>query len=146
MNRGMNLPDTDHVIRHVSWQRLRKDEDINIIGFLPEAFALRAGEPSLSVNWVERFEGVHQSRLEDTVREIRAIKEIKKNSAFAIGNVGHIKSICHSYSPSIRIVYAPSENLPTHSEIRKLPRDDLALLSALADEAFVGMLLNTAVI
>jgi hypothetical protein len=52
-----NLPDEDHVMRYVSWARLRRDEDDNILGFLGAAFQLRPDEESLSVNWLEYFDG-----------------------------------------------------------------------------------------
>ena len=50
--RVRNLPDEHHVIRNVSWRRLRRDEDDNVLGFLPQAFQLRADEEYLSVNWL----------------------------------------------------------------------------------------------
>ena len=66
-----NLPNDDHVMRHVSWTRLRKDEDDNILGFLPDAFQRNENHLSLSVNWLEYFEGERQSQIEACVKMFR---------------------------------------------------------------------------
>jgi hypothetical protein len=144
INKGANLPDQDHVIRHVPWKRLRRDEDGNILGFLHEAFALRPGEESLSVNWLEHFDGNHDARTKKSIQEIRAAKDISKKSqcAFGIGNVGNIKEICKKNDALVKIVYAPTRDIPSHSEIRRLPRDDLSLLEALATDAFCELVRN----
>lgn len=140
--KGMNLPDQDHVARHIPWARLRKDENDNILGILPQAFELRPQEPSLSVNWLEYFDGDQKTRLHETVKAIRASRNIGKKSAFGIGNVGKVKAICHEYDTRTRIVYAPGNNNPAHSEIRYLPRENLALFLAIAEDAFIDMVLN----
>ncbi|MHB1620441.1 MAG: hypothetical protein ACYCTY_10760 [Sulfuricella sp.] len=142
INRGMKLPDQDHVIRHVSWSKLRRDEDDNILGFLPQAFALRPGEKSLSVNWLDIFDGDYDARTKKTILELRAAKVISKKSAFGIGNVGNIEKICKKDGAPVKIVYAPTHGIPSHSEIRHLPRDDLSLLEALATDAFLEFVRN----
>lgn len=142
-NKGMNLPDQDHVIRHVSWSKLRKDGDDNILGFLPHAFLLRPDEESLSVNWLEIYDGNHNAKINKTVVELRATKNIGQKSAFAIGVVGNIKETCKKNNSPVKIVYAPTPNIPSHSEIRHLPKDDLALLEALATGAFSELVLNS---
>lgn len=63
-------------------------------------------------------------------------------SAFAIGNVGRIKETCLAREARVRIVHEPEDDDPAHSAIRRLPRDDLTLLAALADEAFSEMVRN----
>jgi hypothetical protein len=55
--KGKNLPDEDHVVRYVPWGRLRRDEDENVLGFLPQAFQLRQEEDYLSVNWLQYYDG-----------------------------------------------------------------------------------------
>ena len=115
INKGINLPDKDHVIRHVSWTKLRRDENDNILGFLPHAFALRPGEESLSVNWLEISDGDQNARIKKTIWELRAANDIRKKSAFGIGNVGNIKNICKNNSALVKIVYALTANLPSHS-------------------------------
>ena len=139
---GAKLPDQDHVIRHVPWARLRKDEDDNILGFLPQAFALRPIEDSISVNWLEYFDGDHATRTKKAIQGLRITKPIGGKSAFGIGNVGNIKEICKKNGALVRIVYAPTNGNPPHSAIRHLPRDDLSLLKALVTDAFCEFVLN----
>jgi hypothetical protein len=69
--KGKNLPDEDHVIRYVPWGRLRKDEDDNVLGFLPQAFQLRPEEDYLSVNWVEYHDGDRESQIRLSVWDMR---------------------------------------------------------------------------
>lgn len=134
--KGTNLPDEDHVMRYVPWTRLRRDEDENVIGFLPQAFELRPDEESLSVNWLEYFDGDREDRIRDSVKMFRDIRTVGKKSAFGIGNVGQIKRTCSASGAQVRIVYEPEARNQAHSAIRHLPRDDLSLLDALAAEAF----------
>lgn len=135
------MPDEDHVMRNVPWSRLRRDEDDNVLGFLPEAFQLRPDEEWLSVNWMEFFTDP-VTRVRDAVWAMRKSRDIGAKSAFAIGNVGKIKHTCLAHGAKIRIVYEPEENNPAHSGIRRLPRDDLILLEALANDAFADMVKN----
>lgn len=142
INRGMNLPDDNHVMRRVSSSKLRRDENDKVIGFNAQAFALRPNEESLSVNWLEHFEGDHDARAIQTIQELRSAQNISKKSAFGIANVSNIKEICKKNRALVKIVYAPTDNIPSHSEIRRLPSDDLSLQEALATEAFCILILN----
>lgn len=145
INKGMNLPDQDHVIRHVPWTRLLRDENDNILGFLPQAFALRPIEESIksiSVNWLEYFDGDHATRTKKSIRGLRTTKPIGGKSAFGIGNISNIKEICKKNGALVKIVYAPTDDNPSHSVIRHLPKDDLSLLRALATDAFCEIVLN----
>jgi hypothetical protein len=137
-----NLPDEDHVMRYVPWGKLRRDEDDNVLGFLPQAFQLRPDEEALSVNWIEYFSDP-ATRRRDSVWAMRRAMGVGAKSAFAIGNVGRIKTTCLASGVKVRIVHEPKDNEPAHSAIRRVPRDDLNLLAALADEAFAEMMRNT---
>jgi hypothetical protein len=137
-----NLPDQDRVMRHVPWKKLRRDGDDNVLGFLPTAFELRPDEDSLSVNWIEYFPDP-ATRVRDCIWAMRRARKAGGQSAFAIGNVGKIKDTCLKQGYRVRIVHEPNDNEPAHSAIRRLPRDDLTLLAALADDAFVEMVRNT---
>jgi hypothetical protein len=44
-----------------------------------------------------------------------------------------------TYEAPVRIVYEPKANEPAHSAIRRLPRDNMTLLAALAEDAFAEM-------
>lgn len=48
--RGDELPDGSHVVRYAKPTLVREDESVG-----GEAFQLRSGEESLSVNWLEYF-------------------------------------------------------------------------------------------
>jgi len=147
MERGANLPDDHHVIRYVPWSKLLKDENDNVIGFLAQAFALRPDEESLSVNWLEYFGGDRKTNIRDSVLEFRrTLIKVGKKSAFGIANVKKIKDTCSAVAGvRVRVVYEPSKNNPTHSGIRRLPRDDLTLLDALAEDAFGELVKNSSV-
>lgn len=143
--KGKNLPDEDHLIRYVPWGRLRKDEDDNVLGFLPQAFQLRPDEDYLSVNWVEYYDGDRESQIRLSVWAMRNSfeKPLGAKSAFAIGNVAHIKKACEGFGSRVRVVHEPDlPKNPGHSAIRRLPRDDLNLLDALAADAFTDRVNN----
>jgi hypothetical protein len=139
-----NLPDDDHVMRYVPWGRLRRDEDDNIIGILPEAFQLRQDEDSLSVGWVE-FYANPETRVHQSVWALRNSRKAGAKSAFAIGNVGKIKATCAVHGSKVRVLHEPKEGEPAHSGIRRLPRDDLILLAALAEDVFAEMIRNSSI-
>ena len=146
IGKGQSLPDDDHVMRYVSWAKLLRDEDDNVLGFLPQAFELKPDEESLSVNWLEVFGGDHESNKKQAVKAFRASSlTIGKKSGFGIANVRLIKEICKSSGALVRIVYAPEPGNLAHSLIHKIPRNEFALLEALASEAFTELLLNSAV-
>ena len=140
-----NLPDNDHVMRYVPWGKLRRDEDDKVLGFLGEAFNLRPNEDSLSVNWLEYFNGDREAQIQASVITFRRTITVGTKSAFGVGNVAKIKGVCRSRGATVRIVYEPTDDNPSHSGIRRLPRDDAILLDALAADAFVELVHNTAI-
>ena len=73
---------------------------------------------------------------------MRKAKHIGQKSAFGIGSVGNIQKICKQNGGEIKIVYAPTIGIPSHTEIRSLPRDDLVVLDALATQAFLECVYN----
>lgn len=147
LKKGKDLPDEHHVIRHVPWSKLRKDEDENVIGFLPQAFELRPDEGYLSVNWLEYFDGDHQQRIQAAVKAYRENAHVRRRAVFGVARVAKVKEICHSSgAATVRIVYAPTVDHPSHAAITNTPRDDLALLDAMARDAFVEAVRNIDVI
>jgi hypothetical protein len=140
-----NLPDEHHVMRYVSWARLRRDEDDNVLGFLGEAFKLKEKEEYLSVNWLEYFDGERKDKIHLSVKAFRETISVGAKSAFGIGNVAKIKEICRMNGVSVRIVYEPMKDNPSHSGIRRLPRDELSLFEALAADAFADLVQNAAI-
>jgi hypothetical protein len=139
-----SLPDEDHVMRYVSWARLRRDADDNVLGVLPEAFQLRQDEDALSVNWIE-FYGNSETRVHESVWALRKSRKAGAKSAFVIGEVGKIKATCTLHGCTVRVLHEPQDGEPAHAAIRRLPRDDLILLAALAEDAFTEMIHNSSV-
>jgi hypothetical protein len=140
--KGYLLPDDNHVIRYVSPNRLIKDDDGNVLGVFPQAFALRPNEEAPSVNWLEHFEGDYDARIKQTVHELRAAISVKGKSAFGVAVVGNIKEICKKNGTAVRIVYDPRKSIESHAEIRNFPRDDLSLLEDLANGALCQLIAN----
>jgi hypothetical protein len=143
--RVTNLPNEDHVMRYVPWGKLRRDEDDNVLGFLGEAFKLKPDEDSLSVNWLEYFEGEREAKIQASVKTFRSTLKVGTKSAFGVGNVAKIKEVCRARGATVRIVYEPIDENQSHSGIRRLPRDDTMLLDSLAADAFVELIHNTAI-
>jgi hypothetical protein len=140
-----NLPNEDHVMRYVPWRKLRTDEDDNVLGFLGEAFKLKPDEDSLSVNWLEYFDGDREAKIQASVKMFRSTLRVGTKSGFGVGNVGKIKEVCRSRGTSVRIVYEPRDNNQSHSGIRRLPREDTILVDALAADAFAELIHNSAI-
>lgn len=130
-----NLPEEDHIVRFVPWQRVRKDADDNAVGIMGEAFARREGEDGLSVNWLEKAHTDPAKQLEETVKIFRATMRVGGKARVAVCNVGKVKGICRRYNAKIRIVHIPKPGNDPHSEVRQLPREDLELHEMLAVEA-----------
>lgn len=145
LNKGQQLLDVHHVMRYVPWSKLRRDGDDNVLGFLTAAFELRATEESLSVNWLEYFSGSHQDQLTECVNEFRGSFSVKSKSAFGVANVRKVKDIFQGSGKAVRIVYSPSPDNCSHASIQKLPRDEFALLDALAADAFTEIVMNAQV-
>ncbi len=145
---GQQLLNARHVLRRVPWARLRRDDHDNVLGFLPSAFELRDGEEALSVNWVEYHQGAtHAERVVQCVAELRAAagrqgKQIGQKAGFGIADVGRVRDVCSGRLKAVRIVYTPTQEIPSHASIKKLPKDDFELLEALAADAFTEMVMN----
>jgi hypothetical protein len=59
--------------------------------------------------------------------------------------VGPIKQTCVEKGHKIRIVHAPVDDNRAHAELRRFPRDDVALLEALAATTWAEVVFNSAV-
>ncbi len=145
------LPDEDRVVRNVSWTKLLRDEDDNVLGFLPVAFELKSDETtsngleqSLSVNWLEYFTDP-KMRISDCILAMRKARNLGSKSAFAVGQVGRVKQVCLARGFKVRVIYEPEDGNLSHAGIRRLPPNDLSLMDALATEAFLSseMVMNS---
>lgn len=132
------IPPDNHVTRYVRKRLLRRDEDGNVLGILPQALELREGETYLSVTWLEHFSENYEKALTQAVKAISRQLGVKKKDGFAIGGVGNISNICENFGVRVRILHEPEPPENTgHSALRGLPRENIELLGLLADEAFV---------
>ena len=132
-----------HVVRYVSWTRLRKDEDDNVLGVLAAAFTLRRGEKYLSATWAEFFQGPRRVQIEGAVRAIRASSiQVSPRSGFAVGNIGRVGEACQSCGHRIRFLHEPEADNAAHSALRRWPRDADDLFELLAEDAWSETVLN----
>lgn len=141
-----NLPDHDHIIRHVAYGRLIRDEDDNPVGIRADALRLRVNEEYLSVNWLEYYED-KDTQLNQSIWAMRQVRCLGGKSAFAIANVGKVKELCATRDLKVRIVHEPEDKNPGHAAVRRIARidDDQVLLDSLAQDAFGRLVLNAAV-
>lgn len=146
MAKKTKLEPNDHVIRYVSWNKLRKDENDQVIGVLGVAFQRRDKDRSLSVTWLEYFPGNYDEQTAASIRAIRASKlDVKPKSGFVIGKVVAIQELCESRKYKVRFSHEPEDDNPAHASVSGLPRDDLALLESLALDAWCDVRLNSTV-
>lgn len=133
----------DNVVRYVSWNKLRKDENDGVIGVLAEAFKMRDSDKSLSATWLEYFPGLREDQVYAAVRAIRDSKlDVKSKSGFAIGNVGTLQAECAARNYKVRILHEPKDDNKAHVAVRSLPRDDMELFEQLAIGAWSDWILN----
>jgi hypothetical protein len=145
--KGQNLPDEHHVIRVVPFTKLETDGEGRPTGrVLFSAFQRRETEEGLSVTWLEYFAGDRPVQIVRAVHAIRASNfKPSPKSAFAIGGVGPIKQQCVAKNHKIRIIHDPVDDNKAHAELRQFPRDDVALLEALATSGWSELVFNAAV-
>ena len=139
LGKGQKLPDEDEVMRHVSWARLKIDENLHVYGFLPSAFDDPQG---CSVNWLQYFDGDRESRITRSVEMFRATRDVRSKHAFGIAVVKKVRDVCEEFGATVKVVYLPEEQNKAHAEIQRIPSENLELLAALADEAFVTLVKN----
>lgn len=143
------VPEENHVVRYVSWARLRKDENDNVIGVLGAAFRLREDEEFLSSTWAEfHKQPTREENIHAAINTIRASKlEVKPKSGFAIGLVADIKAAClaRPKNHKIRVIHESEDDNKAHTALRGWPRDDEDLLNLLAEEPWAEHRLNSAV-
>ena len=127
------LPDGDHVARYC------KPSTVDERGYpLANAFALRAGEDHLSVNWLEYFDphpevAIHQ------VRETLRAKgfELRPNGRFALLDVAAVKTtVKRSLGLRLHVNHLPHEHDPSHAGV--LGYTDADLMVAAEIRSLVG--------
>jgi len=137
------------LLRYVAPARLRRDEDNNVVGVLPEAFALRPAkgnqpaEKYLSATWVGYFAGIRNDQIAQAVRAVRASNlKVKTTSGFAAGTVKDITGGCESMNIKIRVLHEPEDDNKAHSAVRGWPMENEELLALMANELWSEVVLN----
>lgn len=141
-----NIPEEHHLLRYVSANKLRRDEDDNVLGCTFEAFRLREQEQYLSAAWVEFFDGERDHQVRQAADSIGATIKVTRRSGFALGNVGRIKGTCAAAKAKVRILHEPNDANPAYATVRQIPRDDIQLLELLASEAWAETIVAPALI
>lgn len=131
------LPPDDHVVRYVRGRLLRRDDDDNVLGVLPQAFEHREGEAYLSVTWLEHFDTEYEVGLRGAASAIRCQLIVKNRDGFTVGCVGVICELCSGFSLKVRLLHEPKPPENTGYCAWRGARDaDLELLDLLAADAF----------
>ncbi|TGQ47620.1 hypothetical protein [Mesorhizobium sp. M00.F.Ca.ET.216.01.1.1] len=140
------IAEDHHLLRYVPFSKLRKaDGTDDVIGLLPEAFALREGEPYLSVTWIEYF----KDQPDPVAAAVSAVRKssltVTKKSGFTKGKVSEIRSACKGRGHQIRIVHEPEPDNDAHAAVRRYPSDDLELFESLTTAAWSDWFLNSSI-
>ena len=132
------VPNDSHVMRYVRKRQLRRDENGNVLGILPQALELRDGEAYLSVTWLEHFDTQYERGFIKAAEAIRRQLTVKDNDGFSTTEVGHFCDICEKFDEKVRVLHEPIKYVNTgHVAIRRFPEYNLELLDLLASDAFV---------
>ena len=143
LRRGQDLPEADHVLRHVSSGRLRRDADRNVVGIRGDGLLPKRGE-GLSTNWLEFTEGSEAEQISAAIAMMANGLQIRRTAVLAKINVGKFRALAEGEGYRIRVVYdpiSPSEDEggnEGHAEIRHLPDDNDELFDLLATDGIAG--------
>jgi hypothetical protein len=131
---------------------MMRDPDTDLpIKPLPQAFELREGESSLSVNWAEFFAtGATPTDILEAARASKATAmalsskgKVSPRTVYAYASVGSVRACCAAHgNANVRIVHDGSRANPSHSSFRQFGQDQ-ELLSLLANEVFASYLLDS---
>ena len=126
---GDLVPDDDNVSRYC------RASTVSEYGVpLPQAFQLRRGEGSLSINWLEYLS---PEDLLDALRLVRAAFQdigysLGRNGRFAVLNVGEIKALGRENLISLFVRHDPEPNNVSHAGLFGFPDDDFLIATAIA--------------
>ena len=139
LRRGQDLPDADHVLRHVNSGRLRRDANRNVVGIRGDGLQPKKDE-GLSTNWLEFTEGTEAEQIGAALAMMANGLDIRKSAVLAKINVGKFRALAGGEGYRIRVVYDPiaateeNEGNEGHAEIRHLPDDNAELFDLLATD------------
>lgn len=79
--------------------------------------AFRLDDNGVSVNWLEYFQGSRESQIDRIRSDVSKQLDIRENGRFAVLQIRSIESVFKS----MYVQHEPSENNPSHAEIRGWP-------------------------
>lgn len=135
------LLDDERIVRFVPWSKLRRDEDDNVVGVLPQAFELRESEEYLSATWCEYFDGNAHETLRCAIEAIRNSNlTVGPKARFAVGAVGEVRGVVERRpnARKLRIIHEPEEDNLAHAALRHWPRGDDDLLALIAEDCWAS--------
>lgn len=137
------LHNEHRLVRHVKKRQLARDpnDDSIVLGFLADAFRLRANDTSLSAAWPEFYAGGPEAQVRAAIDHFKSVMSVRPNDRFAVGEVGVIKSACASFGLAVRIVHEPVAGHDAHAAVRRFKDDNSELLDLLASDAWAEMAL-----
>ncbi|WGS02207.1 hypothetical protein MTX26_15880 [Bradyrhizobium sp. ISRA443] len=131
------MSDDHHVVRHVSFQQIDRDDSGAIRGIFPQAFILYPKDQGyLSASWLEFFAGSTHDRVAAVAAFLAKTRKVTVKQAFACGRVGDIKEACAQFDQKIRVVHEPGDDNLAYTAIRRYQSDNIELLELLATEAW----------
>jgi len=143
----MDIPEDDNVIRYIEYKFLLRDDKGVTLGLLPQAFELRdIDNGKLSISWLEYCNEVtHQKNIDSSVKTFRkVINNHSNNCGYGIGKVKTIKEVGSLFGTGkINIVHSPSKKNKAHSSIIRIPNNDWDFMAALAEDAFLELILDS---
>jgi hypothetical protein len=136
-----SLSDDHHVVRHVSYQQIDRDDVTGAIkGVFPQAFELHPkDEGYLSASWLEFFAGSNIRCIAAIACVLAKTRKVTAKQAFACGRVGDIKEACADHGLKIRVLHEPDEDNPAYTAIRRYQSDNHELLDLLATDAWSNL-------
>ena len=118
LSNGDKLPSSDEVARYCKPSEYDLGADMPMVG----AFLRRQGEPDLSVDRLQFFQGANGSSVVDSIRaEVGYHYQLKPNGRFVVLNVGNVQSAAKQKGFDVNIIYTPKPLRPSHSSIVDLP-------------------------
>ena len=138
------LSDDHHVSRFVPYRRQHRDFETNaVLGAFTTAFELRpVDKGGLSVTWVEHFGPLSPkscAAAANAFKKSTRDRKLSGNALFAIGEVRKIKQATQRSGTPARVVHEPTRRNPAHAAIRRIDKNVVEVLDAMAQQAFAEL-------
>ncbi len=132
------VEDGHHLLRHVKWALVRRDENGNVLGLNPQSFMLRDGEDYLSASWLEYFADAADP-VQAAIKNFGEVLRVKPKDRYAKGNVAAIKAACSEHGQRVRVTREPRPGFEAHSGVRQFRNDNDELFELLAAQAWAEL-------